>query len=81
MILTKYGKKEWGMALAAFLVVFVLCAATVFLKILPPGIVGKRTLAVFGRVAEKEPSGKQHETGQCQHAPSWISVNPVDVRI
>ncbi len=40
MILTKYGKKEWGMALSAFLVVIVLCAATVFLGILPPGVAG-----------------------------------------
>ena len=55
MILTKYGKKEWGMALAAFLVVFVLCAATVFLRILPPGIAGVITafaaLACFAACA------------------------------
>ena len=43
MILTKYGKKEWGLALAAFLVIFVICAATVFLKVLPPGIAGAIT--------------------------------------
>lgn len=43
MILTKYGTKEWGMALAAFLAVFVLCGATVFLNILPPGIAGAIT--------------------------------------
>ena len=39
MILTKYGKKEWGTAIAVFLVVFLLCAvAAVFLKI--PAIAG-----------------------------------------
>ena len=43
MILTQYGKKEWGMALAAFLVVFVLCTTTVFFKILPPGVAGAIT--------------------------------------
>ena len=55
MILTKYGKKEWGMALAAFLVVFVLCAATVFLRLLPPGVAGAITafaaLACFAACA------------------------------
>ena len=40
MILTKYGKKEWGTALAAFLVVFAICTATVFLRFLPPGVAG-----------------------------------------
>ena len=40
MILTKYGKKEWGLALAIFLVIFLVCAATVFLKVLPPCIPG-----------------------------------------
>ena len=39
MILTKYGKKEWGTAIAVFLVVFLLCAAAaVFLKV--PAIAG-----------------------------------------
>ena len=38
MILTKYGKKEWGMALAAFLGVSGLSIASVFLGILTPGI-------------------------------------------
>ena len=55
MILTKYGKKEWGMALAAFFVVFVICTATVFLKILPPGVAGSITafaaLACFAACA------------------------------
>ena len=48
MILTKYGKKEWGTAIAVFLVVFLLCAATVFLKLVPPGIAGSvSALAAF----------------------------------
>ena len=38
MILTKYGKKEWGMALAAFFGVSGLSIASVFLGILTPGI-------------------------------------------
>ena len=38
MILTKYGKKEWGTALAAFLGVSGLSIASVFLGILTPGI-------------------------------------------
>ena len=29
MILTKYGKKEWGMAIAIFLIVLFLCAVCV----------------------------------------------------
>lgn len=55
MFLTKYGKKEWGMAIAAFLVVFVICTAAVFLKVLPPGIAGSITafaaLACFAACA------------------------------
>ena len=42
MILTKYGKKEWGLALAIFLAIFVICAAAVFLGF-PPGIAGSIT--------------------------------------
>ena len=38
MILTKYGKKEWGLALAAFFGVSGLSIASVFLGILTPGI-------------------------------------------
>jgi len=38
MILTKYGKKEWGMAFAAFFGVSGLSVASVFLGILTPGI-------------------------------------------
>ena len=38
MILTKYGKREWGIALAAFFGVSGLCIASVFLGILTPGI-------------------------------------------
>ncbi len=38
MILTKYGKREWGMALAAFFGVSGLSVASVFLGILTPGI-------------------------------------------
>ena len=38
MILTKYGKKEWGIALAAFFGVSGLSIASVFLGILTPGI-------------------------------------------
>ncbi len=55
MILTKYGKKEWGMALAVFLGVLVLCAASVFLGILTTGIAGAITafaaLACFAACA------------------------------
>lgn len=55
MILTKYGKKEWGLALSAFLVIFIICAAAVFLKILPPAIAGAITgfaaLACFAACA------------------------------
>lgn len=40
MILTKYGKKEWGTALAVFLVIALVCAATVFFDILHPAIAG-----------------------------------------
>ena len=54
MILTKYGKKEWGMALAIFLAIFVICAAAVFLGV-PPGIAGSITglaaLACIGACA------------------------------
>ena len=38
MILTKYGKREWGIALAAFFGVSGLSIASVFLGILTPGI-------------------------------------------
>jgi len=55
MILTKYGKKEWGLALAIFLAIFVICAASVFLKVLPPGVAGSVTavaaLACFAACA------------------------------
>ena len=54
MILTKYGKKEWGLALAVFFAIFVICAAAVFLG-LPPCIAGTVTgiaaLACFAACA------------------------------
>lgn len=40
MILTKYGKREWGIALAAFIFIFAICIASFFLGILSPGILG-----------------------------------------
>ena len=54
MILTKYGKKEWGLALAVFFAIFVICAAAVFLG-LPACIAGTVTgvaaLACFAACA------------------------------
>ena len=54
MILTKYGKKEWGLALAIFLAIFVICAAAVLLGF-PPAIAGAVTgvaaLACFAACA------------------------------
>ncbi len=54
MILTKYGKKEWGLALAVFFAIFVICAAAVFLG-LPVCIAGTVTgvaaLACFAACA------------------------------
>ena len=54
MILTKYGKKEWGLALAIFLAIFVICAAAVFLGF-PSAIAGPITgiaaLACFAACA------------------------------
>ena len=54
MILTKYGKKEWGLALAVYLAIFVICAAAVHFG-LPPAIAGAitgvATLACVGACA------------------------------
>ena len=54
MILTKYGKKEWGLALAIYLAIFVICAAAVFLgvpSVIVGPVVGLATLACFGACA------------------------------
>jgi len=54
MILTKYGKKEWGMALAIFLAIFVICATAVFLgfpSVIAGPITGVAALACFGACA------------------------------
>ena len=40
MILTKYGKKEWGMAVAIFLIVLFLCAVCVSMHVVPPALAG-----------------------------------------
>ena len=54
MILTKYGKKEWGLAIAIFLAIFVICAAAVFLGVpsfIAGPVVGLAALACFGACA------------------------------
>ena len=54
MILTKYGKKEWGMALAIFLAIFVICAAAVLLgfpSVIAGPITGIAALACFAACA------------------------------
>ena len=54
MILTKYGKKEWGTALAVFLVVSLICAAAVFFGIHPAiagSVFGLAALACFAACA------------------------------
>ena len=38
MILTKYGKKEWGMALAIFLIVLFLVAVCISFRVIPLGL-------------------------------------------
>ena len=40
MILTKYGKKEWGMAVAIFLIVLFLCAVCVTMHVVPAAVAG-----------------------------------------
>ena len=40
MILTKYGKKEWGMAVAIFLIVLFLSAVCVSMRVVPPALAG-----------------------------------------